>query len=139
MQAVAGGPSWTARLARALGLDGNPLLRASDRAEAWIRAGLLVVFFTIGPMAALAAGQWTAHAADAGTTAQAHAVQVTGAPQPGGWTSAAVLTAVMTLAVTALTLLTLLRLIERFLDWRRLAAWEAAWRATGPRWTGHRS
>ena len=65
--------------------------------------------------------------------------QVTTAPQRDDWTSAAVLTAVMTLAIMALALLTVLRLIEQFLDWRRLAAWEASWRATGPRWTGHRS
>jgi hypothetical protein len=52
---------------------------------------------------------------------------------------AAVVTAVMTLAVTALVLLVVLRLIQCFLNWRRLAAWEDAWRATGPRWTGHRS
>ena len=30
-----------ARLARALGLERNPLRRASDRTEAWIRVGLL--------------------------------------------------------------------------------------------------
>jgi hypothetical protein len=46
---------------------------------------------------------------------------------------------VVTLAVMALALLIVLRLIQRFLDWRRLAAWEAAWRAIGPRWTGRRS
>ena len=47
-----------ARLARALGLDSNPLRRASDRAEAWIRVGLLAVFLIAGPMAAHAAGGW---------------------------------------------------------------------------------
>jgi hypothetical protein len=45
----------------------------------------------------------------------------------------------MTLAVTALALLLVLRLTQCFLNWRRLAAREAAWRATGPQWTGHRS
>jgi hypothetical protein len=200
MRAVPGRPRLKARLARAFGLDGNPLRRASDRAEAWIRAGLLAVFLTAGPMAALAAGQWTAHAAGAGTSAHPHAIhavllqpatassgpaaaiwggqvwvrarwesaggsartgevpapagapartvvtvwlnasgQVTGPPQLGESASAAVLTAVMTLAVMALALLVMLRLIQRFLNWRRLAAWEAAWRAIGPRWTGHRS
>jgi hypothetical protein len=39
----------------------------------------------------------------------------------------------------ALVLLIALRLIQRLLDWRRMAAWEAAWRAIGPRWTGRRS
>jgi hypothetical protein len=200
MRAIPGRPRWKARLARALGLDGNPLRRASDRAEAWIRAGLLVILLTAGPMAALGMAQWTAHAAGAGISAQPHAVhavllqpatappgpaaavrgaqvwlrarwesaggsartgevpapagaaagtavtvwldasgRVTGPPQRGESAFAAVLTAVMTLAVTASALLVVLRLIQCFLDWRRLAAWEAAWRATEPRWTGHRS
>jgi len=200
MRAASGRPRWVTRLASALGLDGNPLRRGSDRAEAWIRAALLVIFLTAGPMAALAAGQWTAHAAGGGTGAQSHAVQavllrpatrpaglagavrdaevlvkarwpsaggsvrtgdvpapagapagtavtvwvnasgqVTAAPQPGDAADAAVLAAVMTLAVMALVLLIALRLIQRLLDWRRMVAWEAAWRAIGPRWTGRRS
>ena len=162
--------------------------------------GLLVIFLTAGPMAALAVGQWTAHPAGTGTSGQPHSVQavllqpatapagpaaaalgaqvwvrarwesaggsartgevrapagapagtavtvwlnasgrVTGPPQRGEFAFAAVITAVMTLAVTALALLVVLRLIQCFLNCRRLAAWEAAWRATGPRWTGHRS
>ena len=59
-------PRRLTRLARALGLDRNPLRRATDRAEAWIRAGLLAVFLIAGPMAALSAGHWAYHA---GTTA----------------------------------------------------------------------
>jgi hypothetical protein len=43
------------------------------------------------------------------------------------------------LVVVAFALLAVLQLIKRFLNWRRLAAWEAAWSAIGPRWTGHRS
>ena len=46
------------RLARALGLDRSPLRRASDRAEAWIRIGLLAVFLIAGPIAALSTGGW---------------------------------------------------------------------------------
>jgi hypothetical protein len=42
-------------LARALGLDGNPLRRANDRAEAWIRVCLLIVFLIAGPLVALGA------------------------------------------------------------------------------------
>ena len=193
-------PSVTTRLARTFGMDGNPLRRASDRAEAWIRVGLLVVFLIAGPMAALATGRWTAHVGDAGSDAQSHAVQavllraatapagravaargaqvwvsarwesaggstrtgevpapagapagavvtiwldasgrVTGPQQPGGFADEAVATAVITLIGVALALLVVLRLIQRFLNWRHLAAWEAAWRAVGPRWTGHRS
>jgi len=200
MRTVPGRPRWKARLARALGLDRNPLRRASDRAEAWIRAALLVIFLTAGPMAALGVGQWTAHGASAGTSAQPHAVQavllqpataragpaaavwpaevwvsarwqsaggpartgevpapagapagtavtvwldasgrITGPPPRREFAFAAVLTASLTLAVTAFALLVVLRLIQCFLNWRRLAAWEASWRVTGPRWTGHRS
>ena len=40
----------TTRLARTLGLDGNPLRRATDRAMTWIRLGLLAAF--------LAGGRW---------------------------------------------------------------------------------
>jgi hypothetical protein len=62
MQVLPGPPRRTARLARALGLDGNPLRRASDRAEAWIRVGLLAVFLIAGPLAGLGAGHWAYHA-----------------------------------------------------------------------------
>jgi len=51
-------PPRTARLARTLGLDGNPLLRATDRAVAWIRLGMLVTFLVGGPLAAIGAGHW---------------------------------------------------------------------------------
>src|SRR5271170_5002856 len=62
MQTMPDRPRGSTRLARALGLDGNPLRRASDRAEAWIRVGLLGVFLIAGPMAALGAGGWAYHA-----------------------------------------------------------------------------
>jgi hypothetical protein len=202
MRAVPGRPCTKAWLARALGLDSNPLRRASDRVEAWIRAGLLAVFLIAGPMAALAVGQSTAHAGTA-SSVQSHAVRavllqpataptgpaaavrgargirvwvearregaggstrtgevpapagaaagtavtvwlnasgrVTSPPEQDDFAVAAAVTAVMTLTVTALALLIVLRLTQWFLDWWRLAAWEAAWPATGPRWTGHRS
>jgi hypothetical protein len=162
MRAVPDRQSWKARLARDLGFDGNPLRRASDRAEAWVRAGLLIILLTAGPMAAVAAGEWTAHAGGTETSLQPHAVRavvaqpataparlpvpagatagtavtvwlnasgrVTRPPQRHDFTFAAVLTAVMTLAVTALALLVVLRLVQGFLNWRRLAAWEAALR-----------
>ena len=127
MRAVTGRRRLTARLTRGLGLDGNPLRRASDRAEAWIRAGLVVVFLIGAPMAAVAAGLWTAHAGGSGTSAR------------GASVGSAVLTGIMALAAAALALLIVLRLIRRLLDWRRLAAWETAWRAIGPRWTGRKS
>jgi hypothetical protein len=49
-------PPRTTRLARALGLDGNPLRRATDRALTWIRIGLLAAFLASGPLAAIGAG-----------------------------------------------------------------------------------
>src|ERR1700722_11481018 len=66
MKTMPGRPRGPTRLARALGLDRNPLRRATDRAEAWIRAGLLAIFLIAGPMAALSSGHWAYHA---GTTA----------------------------------------------------------------------
>ena len=64
MKTRPGRPRGLTRLARALGLDRNPLRRATDRAEAWIRVGLLAVFLIAGPMAALGAGHWAYHDGD---------------------------------------------------------------------------
>jgi len=58
MRAIPARPHRTARFARLLGLDGNPLRRASDRAEAWIRIGVLAAFLVAGSLAAISAGQW---------------------------------------------------------------------------------
>jgi hypothetical protein len=66
MRAIPGQPRGTARLRRIFGLDGNPLRRASDRAEAWIRIGVLAAFLADGPLAAIAAGQGAHHAGMAG-------------------------------------------------------------------------
>lgn len=41
------------RLTRRLGLDANPLRRAMDRAEAWIRIGVLLGFLAAAPFAAI--------------------------------------------------------------------------------------
>ena len=166
MKTRTGRPRGLTRLARALGLDRNPLRRATDRAEAWIRAGLLAVFLIAGPMAALSAGHWAYHA---GTTAArvpaapAHRVRPAalqqaptitdlprvgqggrvwaGAPGEGTGPSARtgeVLAAVMTLAAMALALLAVLRLALAFLSRRRLAAWETAWSRVGPQWSKRR-
>ena len=204
MRAGPSRPRMTARLARALGLDGNPLRRATDRLEAWIRVGLLAVFLTVGPMAAAAAGGWATQmrtAESSARAAQVHAVRAvllqpapgaggraaagrgsevwvrarwdgagaaartgevlapggspTGTvvtvwldasgrvadppPEPGQSGNDAVLAVLITLVVVVFALLAALRLIQRFLNWRRLAAWEVAWSVIGPRWTGHRS
>jgi hypothetical protein len=55
-------PRPAGRLSRRLGLDANPLRRASDRAESWIRLGLLAAFLLTGPFTAMAAGHWMEHA-----------------------------------------------------------------------------
>jgi hypothetical protein len=203
MRAVPGRPRLSVRLARALGLDGNPLRRASDRAEAWIRVGLLAAFVIAGPIAAQAAAGWVhqagtpgrgagaapAHAVKAVLLQPAAAVHAGAAPgsgaqvrvrarwqDPGGpartgevlaprgspagsvvtvWVDASgrvaapppepgqprnetLLAVIMTLVAVAVALLVVLRLSQLFLNWRRLAAWEAAWSAIAPRWTGHR-
>ena len=158
MQTMSGPPRRRKRLARALGLDGNPLRRASDRAEAWIRIGLLAVFLIAGPLVALGAGHRAYHAGMAGVlapAAQTHLavtlpVRADGGGKPWVWARAEgsapapagvsartneVMAAVLALAFTALVLLAALRLILAFLRRRRLAAWEAAWSRVGPQWS----
>jgi hypothetical protein len=163
MRGIASQPRGIARLARTLGLDSNPLRRASDRAEAWIRAGLVAIFLIAGPLAALGAGHWTYHAGNTAAPVQAartHQVKAVvlqpalAAPGPASasrssltgvgarWEGAgssartgAVLAGVMTLALVALALLTALRLTVMFLNRLRLAAWETAWSRIGPQWT----
>jgi hypothetical protein len=61
MKTRPGRPRGLTRLARALGLHRNPLRRATDRAEAWLRVGLLGIFLIAGPMAALEAAHRTYH------------------------------------------------------------------------------
>jgi hypothetical protein len=158
MRTMPGQPRRPTRLARAFGLDGNPLRRASDRAETWIRIGLLALFLIVGPLAAVGVGHRAYHAGI--TEASAPAAQThLAATQPdraggGGkpWVWARVdagtpasagvsartnemLAAVLALAFTALALLAALRLILVFLRRRRLAAWETAWSRVGPQWS----
>ena len=164
MPAIPRQPRRTGRLARALGFDGNALRRASDRAEAWIRVGLLAVFLIAGPLAALGAGHWAYHAGITRAPVQAHRVPAVPS-QPAlpaadlarasagsrAWASlqekdadasarsGGLLAAMMTLAFLALALLAALRLAHAFLSRRRLVAWETAWSRVGPQWTGRRS
>jgi hypothetical protein len=167
MQTMPGQPRGSTRLARAFGLDGNPLRRASDRAEAWIRIGLLAIFLIAGPLAALGAAGWAHHtgatAAQVKTTPTHHVTAVVPHPAPsttyltrndaGGpawagarWQSTGtsaqtseVLAVVITLTFMALALLGALRLTLALLTRRRLAAWEAAWSRVGPQWSGGRT
>ena len=50
-----------------------------------------------------------------------------------------VMAVMATLLVSGLMLLGAAGLARRMLDRRRLRAWEAEWRASGPLWSGHRS
>jgi hypothetical protein len=164
MNTRTGRPLGLTRLVRALGLDRNPLRRATDRAEAWIRVGLLAVFLIAGPMAALGAGHWAYHAGITAAqvpAAPAHRIKpaafqqaptITDLPRVGQggrdgarWEGAGpsartgeVMAAVMTLAAMALALLAVLRLALALLSRRRLAAWETAWSRVGPQWSKRR-
>jgi hypothetical protein len=143
-------PRGGSRLARTLGLDGNPLRRGSDRAEAWLRIGLLAVFLIAGPLVALGTGGWAYHAET--IAAQAKAAPAAGPPasspsylprddeahwQNTGNSAAAseVVTVIMTLTFMALALLAVLRLTLALLTRARLAAWEAAWSRVEPHWS----
>ena len=165
MRPMLGRPRGMGRLCRSLGFDRNPLRRASDRAEAWIRVGLLAVFLIAGPPVALGAGHWAYHAeVTAAQAARAYNVKpIVPPPAPsaaglarvyGGSRaearlgegntaasaqSAEVLAGVMTLAFLALTLLAALRITRAFLSRRRLTLWETAWSKVGPQWTSGRS
>ncbi len=70
---MCGRAGWVARLMRRCGLDDNPLRRRSDRAQAWIRLGLLAVFLIAGPLAAIAVGHWADHSAVSAARAAAEA------------------------------------------------------------------
>lgn len=60
-----------AALARRAGLDANPLRRGSDRAEAWLRIGLVLVFLIASPLAAIGLGRLTSAASASAARAQA--------------------------------------------------------------------
>jgi hypothetical protein len=55
------------------GLDANPLRRGIDRAEAWIRLSVVVLFLVAGPLAAIAVGHWASDSGAAAARAQAAA------------------------------------------------------------------
>ncbi len=58
---------------RRAGLDANPLRRGTDRAEAWIRLSVVVMFLVVGPLAAIAVGHWASDSGAAAARAQAAA------------------------------------------------------------------
>jgi hypothetical protein len=49
---------WLTRLARRLWLSNSRLRRRTDRVEAWITAGLIVVFLVGAPLSIIGAGRW---------------------------------------------------------------------------------
>jgi hypothetical protein len=194
---------WLTRLARRLWMSNNRLRRRTDRIEAWITAGLLVVFLVGAPLSWFAAGRWV----EQGVVREQHAQQswrqvaavlLEAAPaepqfefglpwnpavlvlahwmgpdgkdqigqipvKAGSWAGRTVQVWVDTLgrptgpplpssvlaervasaktlapATLALLLLGLGWLVRRVMNRRRLAAWEADWASTGPRWTRRR-
>jgi hypothetical protein len=113
------------RLARTLGLDGNPLRRRTDKIEAWLAALTLVVFVTAAPVLSVAVGHaWvTGHSPtrpplNHGAVLGREAVAAVVVPIALGW-----------------VLLCLAEVGRWVLDRRRLADWDAAWAAVGPQWT----
>jgi|HubBroStandDraft_3_1064219.scaffolds.fasta_scaffold77213_2 hypothetical protein len=64
-----------AALARRAGLDANPLRRGSDRAEAWLRIGLVLAFLIASPLAAIGLGKLTSAASYSAARAQAASEQ----------------------------------------------------------------
>lgn len=189
---------WLATLRRRLGFEPNPVRRACDRAEAWVRVGLLAVFLVAAPVTAAGAAHWTAATMTREARAQAAAGHyvpailtgnapwvghdlgehvLTWAPArwsgpsgnertgqvdvPAGtrkgaivriWTDAAgrqvkpplarsqitsreVTIGALAPAGVGVVLLASAALLHRLLDRRRMAAWEACWRAVEPQWT----
>lgn len=82
---------WVRQLIRRAGLDANPLRRASDRAEAWIRLVLFLVFLAGVPVSASGGGHWVRDQAISTARAEAvgehrtRAVLVRDAPLFGGY------------------------------------------------------
>jgi hypothetical protein len=193
----------TARLARWLGVDHNPLRRGTDRVEAALRLILIILLVAAVPAAAVAAGRQADHLARHWAQDQRSAnhlvtaVLLRAAPAPGSpdpytsiqgawvparwqpagqpprtglvfavagarkgstvriWTDPAgaitdpplghrdvlgdvCLAVTATCLASGLVLLAAWTLARRALDRRRLNAWEAGWRASGPLWTGRR-
>ena len=143
--------SVTARLARRLGLDRNPLRRRTDRMAVRLTVLLVVVFLAGAPLLSITAVGWAGRAAATEQQAVRAWDQVSAAyPVQAGAATAdtpvsppshrAVVareTAAAVIAVATLgTVLLCLAWAGRWvIDRRRLAAWAAAWDAVGPKWT----
>jgi hypothetical protein len=114
------------RLVRGRRLDRNPLRRACDRAETVVLGALIAGFLAAAPFAAHAAGNWAyaASAREALTRSQLSA--------------RAELAAELIIGALAIVLAGAGWLTRRVLDRRRMAAWDADWLATAPRWSPRR-
>jgi len=102
--------AWLRRWLWGLWPGRNPLRRRCDCAEAVILSGLVAACVIGGPLAAVGAGRWAHDGAASATLAILALVVVLG--EAG--------------------------LCARYLvDRHRLAAWDAEWRAMGPKWSHH--
>jgi len=155
----------TTRLARRLGLDGNPLRRRCDKIAVCLGALLLAAFLAGAPLLSAAAIGWAGHAGAAGQRAEhtGHRLPAARTPARAAFAGGAfgysrilagqaapegrprtghlavmareVTAAVVATATLGILMLCLARAGRWVLDRRRLAAWEAAWATVGPLWT----
>ncbi|HXL88843.1 MAG TPA: hypothetical protein VN969_07670 [Streptosporangiaceae bacterium] len=144
-----------ARLIRGWRLDRNSLRRPSDRAEAVICVWLLVAFAVIAPLTARAAAAWAhavaehARVSALATRYEVTAISLETAPSPNrtlmtqpqvdaAWIAPDGRHRTAACAAIALLIglfLITVSVIKRVIDRKRLAAWDAEWTVTGPRWT----
>ena len=114
------------RLVRGRRLDRNPLRRACDRAETVVLGALIAGFLAAAPFAAHAAGNW------------AYAASAREALSRAQLSARAQLAAELAIGTLAIAVAAVSWMTRRVLDRRRMAAWDADWLATGPRWSPRR-
>jgi hypothetical protein len=149
----------TTRLARRLGLDGNPLRRRSDKIAACLAALLVVVFLIGAPLLSGAAIGWAGRAGQRAERSwqQVPAASLQPRPAPAAghpvpwWAASAGAPASRPLnrraavareaaaaagaaAALGIVLLCLACAARRVLDRRRLAGWEAEWVTGDSQW-----
>lgn len=121
---------------------------------------MIVLLLVAVPMTAIAVSRWADHLAVQRAQAQRAAERLvsavllqqapaTGVPDPSGAVAApppdhrqlvgdVLIAAIATCLASSLTLLVAQTVAQRAVDRRRMRAWEAEWRATGPLWSGRR-
>ena len=144
-------------LARGLWPDGNPLRRRCDRAEAAIQGGLLAVFLGGAPAVAVATAHWIQVAGSSSQHAEESVRRLAlppdipmaawiaepgrlpdQVPSAGPSAFSAPFASALAVVLLGLLLLAVAVAVRRLVDRRRMAAWEADWAITGPRWTSRR-